>query len=524
MNRQDLIASRGDQPLRRASDRTPLGRLVGGIERAFGTGDLELAAALLEQDPIAAWYGLRPDQLRTILTGLERQGIPGGGFARLMSAMFTGLDPSEIPTMLSEHASADAELHPSFLLAGQMFALRIQGRPAEALEVSARLDREYGTLEPFFGAFPGWSLFGAVQHGITAMLAGDFTDAMRGFAQARMHAGIPALAFLHRDALIKSALIEAVYGDPERARELLAEAAGLSRTESWAEPLVDAGGALAEALIDADEIDREDILLRLDAIPPEAVGEMWPFHIVAVQQTLRADGRHEEGQYRLEMAERMPLPRVDGDGFTGSVLPVLGAMGALVRGDLAGAREQLGRADASLPNTRLVAALTELAAGNPRAALQFVAGLSQQTRNLRRLDVWRLAITAAAHLALGAEDQCREVLEFALELPGGLRPYEVRCFSRRVRTLAEHSFEGWPRDELDSIDGSWQFPEGGETLTARELDLLRALVSGASREQIAKAQFISLNTLKAHLRSIYRKLGVNSRTGAVLEAERRGLV
>lgn len=54
--------------------------------------------------------------------------------------------------------------------------------------------------------------------------------------------------------------------------------------------------------------------------------------------------------------------------------------------------------------------------------------------------------------------------------------------------------------------------------------MLAELARGLSREEIAKAQFISINTLKAHLRSVYRKLGVNSRAAAVLEAERRGLL
>jgi len=441
-----------------------------------------------------------------------------------MSAMFTGGDPTEIAALLNERAGDSDALHPSFVLAAQMFALRLQGRPAEALEVSARLDREFGTLQPFFGVFPGWSLFGAVQHGITAMLAGDFTEAARGFTQARMHTAIPALAFLHRDALGKMALLEAIYGDPERARQLLDEAAAAPRTESWAEPLVDAGISLAEALIGADEGGHERALQLLEEIPPQAVGEMWPFYTVAAQDLLRATGRYDEAQQRLDIAERMPLPRVDGEGFTGSVLGVQGAIAALVRGDLAGARALLARADPTLPVTRIAAALLELAVGNPRAALQSVAGVNQQTRNLRRLDVWRLSATAEAHLALGSDAECREVIEFALDLPGGLRLYEARYFSQRVRALAEADFPRWPRDRGGAAHEFWLLPESGETLTVRELDLLRALVGGQSREQIARAQFISMNTLKAHLRSIYRKLGVNSRTGAVLEAERRGLV
>ncbi len=59
--------------------------------------------------------------------------------------------------------------------------------------------------------------------------------------------------------------------------------------------------------------------------------------------------------------------------------------------------------------------------------------------------------------------------------------------------------------------------------TRRELIVLGALVSRRSNADIADELGITVNTLKTHLRTLYRKLGVRSRRDAVAEAERLGL-
>ncbi|GAA1479131.1 LuxR C-terminal-related transcriptional regulator [Nocardioides aestuarii] len=61
-------------------------------------------------------------------------------------------------------------------------------------------------------------------------------------------------------------------------------------------------------------------------------------------------------------------------------------------------------------------------------------------------------------------------------------------------------------------------------LTDREVDVLRELPTLRTVEEIAGTMVISVNTLKTHLRSIYRKLGVSSRREAVSEARRAGLL
>ena len=61
-------------------------------------------------------------------------------------------------------------------------------------------------------------------------------------------------------------------------------------------------------------------------------------------------------------------------------------------------------------------------------------------------------------------------------------------------------------------------------LTERELDVLRLLVGELSTSQIAQNLYVSPSTVRTHVKSIYRKLGVSSRKDAVLEANVKRLV
>jgi DNA-binding NarL/FixJ family response regulator len=67
-------------------------------------------------------------------------------------------------------------------------------------------------------------------------------------------------------------------------------------------------------------------------------------------------------------------------------------------------------------------------------------------------------------------------------------------------------------------------PDGAQPLTDREAEVLQLVARGRANKQIASTLFVEEKTVKAHVSSILRKLGVQSRTQAALYAVRAGLV
>ncbi len=73
-------------------------------------------------------------------------------------------------------------------------------------------------------------------------------------------------------------------------------------------------------------------------------------------------------------------------------------------------------------------------------------------------------------------------------------------------------------------DLSPQRAEPAQSLTEREIELLRLVAEGMSNKAIAQTLSISENTVKYHMRNILQKLGVQNRTEAVTQAIRAGLL
>jgi two-component system NarL family response regulator len=61
-------------------------------------------------------------------------------------------------------------------------------------------------------------------------------------------------------------------------------------------------------------------------------------------------------------------------------------------------------------------------------------------------------------------------------------------------------------------------------LSGREMDVLQLLIKGRSNKEISGSLFISEDTVKSHLKTLFAKLGVQDRTAAAISAVRHGIV
>jgi DNA-binding NarL/FixJ family response regulator len=71
-----------------------------------------------------------------------------------------------------------------------------------------------------------------------------------------------------------------------------------------------------------------------------------------------------------------------------------------------------------------------------------------------------------------------------------------------------------PRRSRSAVGLDW--PGRTEGLTDRESEVLALITQGMSNAEIAELTFLSPNTVKSYIRTVYRKIGVGSRTQAVL--------
>lgn len=67
-------------------------------------------------------------------------------------------------------------------------------------------------------------------------------------------------------------------------------------------------------------------------------------------------------------------------------------------------------------------------------------------------------------------------------------------------------------------------PEDDANLSSREIEVLTSLSNGNNYQEIANRLFISVDTVRHHIRNIYRKLHVHSQSEAVAKAIRKGII
>ncbi len=126
-----------------------------------------------------------------------------------------------------------------------------------------------------------------------------------------------------------------------------------------------------------------------------------------------------------------------------------------------------------------------------------------------RYVVGLLQAGAAGYLLKSATG--RQIVEAIRSVATGESVLDPAATRRLLACLARHSNGGQPDD-------------GSGILSQREMEILRLASQGMSNKEIARALTLSMPTVKAHFVNIFNKMGVGSRTEAVLCGLRKGWI
>ena len=333
-------------------------------------------------------------------------------------------------------------------------------------------------------------------------------------------------------------------GELTQAEERSTRAVELAEQRGWCEGPAAACAHLAAATCayQRGEFERaEGLLARAAAAADTAetpvrltVGLLQALTLAAAGQRSAARGALKLSAIRSELADGAPAPdfvRVVLDDAEPRVLMAAGEV-EQARATLAGALE--GAPDSVALLVRQ--ASFELRDGEPelaRASLARARAEQQQKPHphpAMLLEAWLLQ--ALADRAAGEPQAASEALDRALAL-AEREPFRDAFLLNgpAVRELLElQAQDGTAHPALLEVllDGVGQGPASGATLaeplTEREQRILRYLPTMLTNAEIGAEVFVSLNTVKTHLRSIYRKLDANGRADAVERARRLGLL
>ena len=101
-----------------------------------------------------------------------------------------------------------------------------------------------------------------------------------------------------------------------------------------------------------------------------------------------------------------------------------------------------------------------------------------------------------------------------------LKPEPLATLSKAVQLVVRG--EKWFSHEVSML--ATGYLQNVETLTERELEVLKLIANGTNTEKIADELYISTRTIQSHLKNIFQKLSVNSRAEAVAKAIRMGII
>ena len=386
--------------------------------------------------------------------------------------------------------------------------------------------------------------------GVAQLWSGQLEEAAASLEQARADAdrtGRPVVAI---GATGHLALLEAVRGRLGRATELGLLATEQARRVDWSASPQLAGAHLALAVAAYHRDDLPAATAALDRATRTALAGDRPLRLAAAVLGAWVAAGTDRGDAAAA------LGRLDGAvAATGGRPPRLLAAAAraarakllAATGDEDAALAELDRTDASpAPVEALVLARLQVATGDPAAAGRTLAPLLADEPGQPAPE---LPLAIAAHLTDALANQeladhaaaaraMRRALDLAVPedyrrvfVEGGA-PVRVLLADHLHRDTTHHLLVGSLLERLRTEAGRAASPAGRSAaagplvvpLSEREQVVLRYLSSRLSAGEIAEELYVSLNTVKTHIKSIYRKLDTNRRWDAVKRARQLQLL
>jgi LuxR family maltose regulon positive regulatory protein len=332
------------------------------------------------------------------------------------------------------------------------------------------------------------------------------------------------------------ALLEALEGHLTRAAQLAGEAEAIAAEECTGETAREAAPATAlawvhlrrYALVEAWEwLGRARARERTPR--PDAVGP-GPLDGVLQSQQLRL--RHEYASAEQILRPHLQGPRLP-RWVAGQVITEVVRL-AVARGHVEEGLSILMDRSHDEPWTLRLRATVGLLAGDP--ATEMPAGAEPSASPAEAVE-WTV-LRACQLLEAGQAPAAAEELAAALELarpelqrwafvdtpPQARRLLRTHARLQAPGTWLNPSSGAQPRPAGNSAPAALAGPEVVQELSDRELEVLRLVADMLATAEIAATMFISVNTVRTHIRSILRKLGVSRRNQAVRKAKERGLL
>ncbi|MFG2294425.1 LuxR C-terminal-related transcriptional regulator [Streptomyces sp. NPDC048603] len=325
-------------------------------------------------------------------------------------------------------------------------------------------------------------------------------------------------ALLRHRSLGRLALAEAVQGDLTDATEHATASLEVADRHGILPEHRSAAAALALASVAVDRGEPHAAAVQLDRaeLLPDSSSD--PV-LRAERAVLRAEADLALG-HRQDALTALGEPAPAGAPGPAARLAVTRAAAALAHGDPDTAVAALERVTDGPPSCAVALARAHLAAGRPGLALPLIRD-AEDAAETTTPDRVRLALLRSHHALLaGDEGTARDRLVEALDTA---RP------ERLVRPFTEAG--PWVRHLAGGLDGrreacNWldaappdrAGPAVVEALSPREREVLAKVARMMSTEEIAAELQLSVNTVKTHLRGIYRKLCVSRRRDAVERA------